>query len=248
MTDNDLEQAEKTENTEQETESEEEEVYDPNQNVKDSMDNMYRWTRHVYDASRKYYLLGRDKLIKDLDPNPNDIIVEAGCGTARNLVKMAKTHPTCHFFGFDASDEMLKTAFQSLDKENMVEDVPIAQGYAQNFDPKYTFGLEQQPNTYVFSYALSMIPPWKESVDHTLKLLNEGGEIHVVDFGDQAGLPEWFRKFLYWWLDKFGVHFRPELLEYFKELEAAGKVDLKIEHLYKGYSYYAVLTKRPEEE
>ena len=26
----------------------------------EEMDKMYRWTRYVYDFSRKYYLLGRD--------------------------------------------------------------------------------------------------------------------------------------------------------------------------------------------
>ncbi len=245
MTEQDVNTVDDIEETE--TKNEEDVSTDPNLAVKVSMDRMYRWTRHVYDASRKYYLLGRDELIKKLDPNANDIIIEAGCGTARNLVKMAKTYKTCSFFGFDASDEMLKTAFKSLDQENLVEDVPIAQGYAQDFDPKATFRIEQQPDIYVFSFALSMIPPWKETIDHTLNLLRKNGEIHIVDFGDQAGLPPWFRKFLYWWLDKFHVHYRPELLDYIKELAAQGKVDLHLEPLYKGYSYYAVLTKKADE-
>lgn len=32
------------------------------------MDAIYRRQRHIYDASRKFYLLGRDGLIADLDP------------------------------------------------------------------------------------------------------------------------------------------------------------------------------------
>ena len=27
-----------------------------------AMDRMYRWQRHIYDVTRKYYLLGRDAL------------------------------------------------------------------------------------------------------------------------------------------------------------------------------------------
>ncbi|RUV53463.1 SAM-dependent methyltransferase, partial [Mesorhizobium sp. M5C.F.Ca.IN.020.14.1.1] len=27
------------------------------------MDGVYRWQRHIYDLTRKYYLLGRDRLI-----------------------------------------------------------------------------------------------------------------------------------------------------------------------------------------
>ena len=30
------------------------------------MDGVYRWQRHVYDVTRKYYLLGRDRMIAGL--------------------------------------------------------------------------------------------------------------------------------------------------------------------------------------
>ena len=39
-----------------------------------AMDRMYRWTRHVYDASRKYYLLGRDALIGELNVQPGETV------------------------------------------------------------------------------------------------------------------------------------------------------------------------------
>ena len=32
------------------------------------MDRIYRRQRHVYDVTRKYYLLGRDELIEGLAP------------------------------------------------------------------------------------------------------------------------------------------------------------------------------------
>ncbi len=33
----------------------------------EQMDNMYRYQRHIYDLTRKYYLLGRDTTIAALD-------------------------------------------------------------------------------------------------------------------------------------------------------------------------------------
>ena len=42
---------------------------------------------------RKYYLLGRDRLVRELDAKPGDRIVEVGCGTARNLVRAARVYP-----------------------------------------------------------------------------------------------------------------------------------------------------------
>ena len=54
------------------------------------MDGVYRYQRHVYDLTRKYYLLGRDRLIDGLAVPPGGTVLELGCGTGRNLVKAAR--------------------------------------------------------------------------------------------------------------------------------------------------------------
>ena len=38
------------------------------------MDAIYRVQRHIYDASRKYYLLGRDGMLAGLDPPPGGTV------------------------------------------------------------------------------------------------------------------------------------------------------------------------------
>ena len=53
------------------------------------MDRIYRRQRHLYDFTRKYYLLGRDRLIHRLSPPAGSRVLEIGCGTARNLVVAA---------------------------------------------------------------------------------------------------------------------------------------------------------------
>lgn len=211
--------------------------------TKTDMDRMYRWTRHVYDASRKYYLLGRDILIQNLKSRPGQHICEVGCGTARNLIKMAQHYPETHFYGLDASDEMLKTARQSLAHAGLLHKVPVMQSFSQSFDPQTLFDLQPPLDKIVFSYALSIIPPWKDSIDHAITLLPKGGEIHIVDFGGQEGLPRIFQKILFWWLSLFHVYHKPEILEYLQELAAKGKGILSVNPLYKGYAYHAVFTK-----
>lgn len=207
------------------------------------MDRMYRWTRHVYDASRKYYLLGRDYLIHSLKPKPGDLICEVGCGTARNLRKFAQKYPRMVFYGLDASEEMLKTARVIIERRGLADRVVLAHGFAQSFDPRQLFGIENPLDKIVFSYALSIIPPWRESIDHTLGLLKSGGEIHIVDFGGQEDLPPAFRKFLFWWLRKFHVYHKPEIADYLRRLEYEKKGVLTLEPLYKGYCYYATFKK-----
>lgn len=207
--------------------------------TRSAMNNMYRSTRHIYDITRKYYLLGRDTLIKNLNAKPNEYICEIGCGTARNLIKLKHAYPQSYFYGLDASDEMLKTAKKSIGSM----DIEIQQAFAQNFDPKHIFGLKEPFTKFIFSYSLSIIPPWKKSIDHALSLLPIGGEIHIVDFGGQNGLPPVFRKFIFWWLKIFHVKHKPQILAHLKKLEKDGKGALSVQQLYKGYAYLAVFTK-----
>jgi S-adenosylmethionine-diacylgycerolhomoserine-N-methlytransferase len=208
--------------------------------VRESMNRMYRYTRHVYDASRKYFLLGRDVLINNLNAQAGEHICEIGCGTARNLIKLAKKYPQAQFYGIDASDEMLKTAQQSMARSNV--NVLLAQAYAQNFQPS-TFGVDQFDKV-VFSYALSIIPPWKESVDHALDVLKRGGEMHIVDFGPQDQMPENIRKNFFHFLSRFHVYYKPEIAEYFKKLESdkRGKI-VALEKIHKGYAIRMVFRK-----
>lgn len=211
--------------------------------MKSNMDAMYRWTRHVYDTSRKYYLLGRDKLIQRISLHEDDRLCEVGCGTARNLIKLKKRFPAYTLYGIDASDEMLKTAQGSIERSGNKDGIKVAQGFAQSFSAQKQFGLEKPFNKFFFSYSLSIIPPWRESLDHALEILPSGGEIHIVDFGSCAGQPAWFKKLISWWLALFHVYYKPEIEAYLRTLEQSGKGLLHVEHLYGGYCYLAVFKK-----
>jgi S-adenosylmethionine-diacylgycerolhomoserine-N-methlytransferase len=215
----------------------------PEAEAKAAMDRMYRWTRHIYDATRKYYLLGRDTLIRGLNAQPGDVVCEVGCGTARNLRKLAPRYPQARFVGIDASDEMLKTARNILKHRGLADKVQVEQGFAQSFDPGALFGVTKPLDKIVFSYALSIIPPWKESIDHALELVKSGGEIHIVDFGAQNELPQSFRKFIFWWLKQFHVYHKPEIMSYLRQLAAEKKGTLTLVHLHRGYTDYAVFKK-----
>ena len=205
------------------------------------MNAIYKYLRHVYDASRKYYLLGRDTLIAELDCQSGEHVIEVGCGTARNLIKLQTTYPQTRFYGIDASDEMLKTAAKNLKNHNC--DIPIRQGLAQEFYLDKLFGITT-PDRVIFPYALSMIPQWRESIDHALAMLPEGGEIAVVDFGGQDGLPKAFRWLLFKWLALFGVHYRLELYEYFHALEREGIGQADIRPIYRGYAVIVRFVKK----
>ena len=73
------------------------------------MDRMYRRQRHIYDLSRKFYLLGRDEAIARLRPGPGEKVLEIGCGTGRNLVKARAGLSPGSAVRPDVSREMLAT-------------------------------------------------------------------------------------------------------------------------------------------
>jgi S-adenosylmethionine-diacylgycerolhomoserine-N-methlytransferase len=205
--------------------------------AKTAMDRMYRHTRHIYDLTRKYYLFGRDKLIAELPAAPGEAICEVGCGTARNLIQLAKRHPQVRFFGVDASTEMLKTADANVRAGGMDGRVVLATALAQDFDGGLQFGLTKPFDRLIYSYALSIMDDWKAAVDHGLSQLKSGGTLHVVDFGDQEGMPGWFKKMLGGWLAQFHVRFRPEVRAYFESLERAGVGKMSYRSVMRGYAY-----------
>ena len=59
----------------------------------DLMDGIYRHQRHIYDATRKFYLLGRDEMIEGLAVPSGGSVLEIGCGTGRNLIAAARRYP-----------------------------------------------------------------------------------------------------------------------------------------------------------
>ena len=174
------------------------------------MDRMYRHQRHIYDLTRKAYLVGRDEAIARLRPAAGQAALEIGCGTGRNLVRAAKAYPEARFFGLDVSREMLATAAAAIAGAGLAGRIVLAQGDATDFDARKLFGQSGFDRVLV-SYALSMIPPWRAALAHALDLLAPGGELHCVDFGDGAGLPRAFRSGLRRWLKAFDVVPRDDL-------------------------------------
>lgn len=212
----------------------------PDRGAAGLMDAMYRHQRHIYDASRKFYLLGRDRMIADLAPPPGGTILEIGCGTGRNLIQIARAYPGRPCFGLDVSAEMLATARQSVAKAGLAERIVLKQADATGFDPQALFG-RAGFDRIVISYALSMIPPWQGVVEEALRRLSPGGELHIVDFGDQAGLPAPFRAALNRWLTLFHVTPRRDLAAVLDAIAARAGANARTDALHRGYAVLATV-------
>lgn len=216
---------------------------DVEMNAAQKMDQQYRYQRYVYDLSRKYYLLGRDALLNEMPVQPQETVLEIGCGTARNLVRLAYRYPEAELYGVDASAMMLDTARAKLQGTLYEKKITLKQGLAGQISYR-DFGLDKPFDHIVFSYVLSMIPGWQDALEKTLPLLKAGGCLHVVDFSDQQAMPAWFRRVLLKWLEWFHVHPDPEVPAFLEQLAARHDDQLRMRHLAGRYALLAHYQKK----
>ncbi|MDE1158266.1 MAG: class I SAM-dependent methyltransferase [Neorhizobium sp.] len=205
-----------------------------------SMDRMYRYQRHIYDLTRKYYLFGRDRAIEGLKIPPQGTLLEVGCGTGRNLLLAHRRYPDASLYGLDISAEMLQSARANFRGLKLSPDLRVAD--ATDFSPR-DFGVEGFDRILI-SYALSMIPGWEKAVDAALAALAPNGSLHIVDFGQQEDLPAWFGGMLKAWLTRFHVTPRPDLHAVLEQRLQAADADMAFETIGWGYAWHAVIRRR----
>lgn len=204
------------------------------------MNRIYRRQRHIYDATRKYFLLGRDRLIDGLGAEAGHRVLEIGCGTGRNLIVAARRYPGAQFYGVDVSTEMLTSAYESIERAGLSARIRVVHADATAFEPGRLFGAGRFERV-LLSYTLSMIPRWQSVLDGAVASLAPGGELHIVDFGGQAGLPRWFRYGLRRWVGLFHVTPRDALEAVLKAKASRLGARLVIERHYRDYAQYARL-------
>lgn len=203
----------------------------------DLMDSTYRYQRLFYDITRRYYLLGRDHLIAGLEPPRGGRILEVACGTGRNMARMSRRYPGAKLYGMDISQQMLLSSRKTLG-----EAAQLRQGDACTFDGRALFDCDGFDRV-VISYGVSMIPDWQGAIRNAAAQLRSGGELHVVDFGDQHGLPLWFRKLLFAWLDRFHVTPRETLEDVLRQIAGEMGLEYRFAPLFRGYAQYGCLMK-----
>ncbi len=161
------------------------------------LNRYYRLTRHVYDASRRFYLFGRDQAIRGLLAQDWQRLIEIGPGTGRNLKKLHAARPGARYGGVEASDEMLRHASARLPWAS------LKHGFAEDAD--YTTLLGAKPDIVLFSYCLSMVVDAQAALTNARRSVAPTGKVVVVDFGDLAGLRPVARAALRRWLRLFHV-------------------------------------------
>lgn len=179
-----------------------------------ALERYYRLHARIYDITRWSFLFGRADLIERIAALRTPMnILEIGCGTGRNLARLAQRFPNARLTGLDLSADMLVRARRLL--EPFSDRMTLRhQAYAQPLSESSHFDL------IVFSYCLSMINPgWESVLASAQHDLQANGLIAVLDFHD-SNWPMFQR-----WMGvnhvRMDGHLLPELQARFRPMDSA---------------------------
>lgn len=180
-----------------------------------ALERYYRFHARIYDATRWSFLFGRADLVGRVAAlrTPSNIL-EIGCGTGRNLARLARRFPRARLTGLDLSADMLARARRCLEPHGD-RIALVRQAYVRPLSDD-----EPRFDLIVFSYCLSMIDPgWEQVVASAGLDLRPDGSIAAVDFHDSPS-PS-FRR----WMGVNHVRMEgrllPELRARFESLDSA---------------------------
>lgn len=168
------------------------------------LDHYYGATNRIYDVTRAPYLLGRDTVIDQLVRERWKTLVDAGCGTGRNLSHLAKRRPSRRYAGIEPSEPMRMRAMRRAPFAKIVD------GFAE--DAPYGALLSGPVDRILFSYSLSMVGDPDEAIAHARLSIAPRGSVVCVDFGDLGGVPRSLRRAFMRFLDAFHVRPLPHAL------------------------------------
>jgi S-adenosylmethionine-diacylgycerolhomoserine-N-methlytransferase len=145
-----------------------------------ALERFYRFQARLYDWTRPLFLFGRADAVRRLGAEPGQLVLDVGCGTGWSLPRLAATG--ARVVGIEPSSAMRERARRRIDR--------LGLGGRVGLDPR-PYGShaehEGRADRILFSYSLSMIPPFEEVLERARRDLRPGGRLVVVDFLDAAG-------------------------------------------------------------
>jgi S-adenosylmethionine-diacylgycerolhomoserine-N-methlytransferase len=164
----------------------------------------YRWQARIYDWTRPFILFGREAAAAGLECGPGQLVLDVGCGTGVNLAGLAATGASV--VGIECTDAMRRRAEARLVRLGLAERVTLDRRPYGIHD-----GYEGRVDRILFSYSLTMMPPFASILERARGDLQPGGRIAVVDFLD-APAP------VAWGLAQSRVHLGGERLQLLRRL------------------------------
>ncbi len=142
-----------------------------------ALERFYGWQAGFYDWTRPFLLFGRARALHALRPGRGQVLLDVGCGTGFALLRLAATG--ARVMGVEPATPMRRRCQARLQRAGLGARVRLdARPYGSHDDYR------GQLDGLLFSYSLTMIPPFERVLDQAVADLRPGGCISVVDFLD----------------------------------------------------------------
>ena len=139
------------------------------------------------------YRAGRVAGIPLLGLSAGDVVVDVGCGTGLNFPLLREAvGPRGHVVGVDASKDMLRTARGKLGSPpppnvHLVQHDARQLGSLAGVLLEPPIAAERPVDAILFTYALSLVTPWRQAWTAATALARPGTRIVVVDMAEPTG-------------------------------------------------------------
>lgn len=152
-----------------------------------NLELFYKSQAVIYDKTRTFLLKGRTECLKlaanHLENKKNLVWIDIGGGTGANMEYMNSEIPISSFkkvYLVDLSPSLCEVAKARFSKFGW-SNIEIIIADASSFKIPY-----EEVDLITFSYSLSMIPTYYNTIDNAVTLLAKSGIIASVDFGIQT--------------------------------------------------------------
>lgn len=144
------------------------------------LERFYRLHARVYDWTRPLLLYGRGRAVSALALQRGERVLDVGCGTGWSLPRLHARG--AQVVGVESSAAMREQAKARLERYGLVGIVDLDPRPYGSHD-----GYLGQLDAVLFSYSLSMIPPYAAVLERARLDLRPGGRVAVVDFAGAWG-------------------------------------------------------------
>jgi S-adenosylmethionine-diacylgycerolhomoserine-N-methlytransferase len=180
------------------------------------LEDFYAPQADAYDDFRNRLLHGRELLVRDVTSRLEDaarrgaVWLDLGGGTGANIeaVDASVRRAFASIQIVDLTPSLLRVADRRI-REQGWSNVSTVRADVTQYAPP-----QGQVDLITFSYSLTMIPAYRQAIDHALSLLKPGGWIGVVDFYLGPQHPVWRQRAWRTWFARDGVDLGPERLTY----------------------------------
>jgi len=148
-----------------------------------------------YDRTNKILSLGLDgrwrrRAVKRLDPQPNRVYLDAGCGTGDVSILIAKRSRRCRVVGIDPSEGMLRIGMSKIEKAGLSEKISMKTGDILNLDfPDRNF------DGAITAFCIRNVTDRKQALAELLRVIRPGGQLVILELTEPAGIMKHLFKF-----------------------------------------------------